>query len=124
MICSVTGMINIPTLATISQVRSRWRPSRNPFTLLDRVDLLEDRVGPDLLRVVGHDRVRELLHLRAVGEGDALQLPGLLHRVELGRILRGLDLAAVGARLLARLEDGGLQVGRKRAEGLPGEADR
>src|SRR5258708_11622049 len=124
MICSVTGTINIPTLATISQVSSRWRPSRNPFTLLDRVDLLEDRVGADLLRVVGHHRVHQLLHLRALAELDALHLPRLLHRVEPGLVLGGLDLAPVGAGFLAGPDDRGLQVRGKRAEGLAREAAR
>src|SRR6266446_2310040 len=119
MTCSVTGTIRIATVAAISRVSSRWVPSRSFFKLLRVVDRGEDLVGADLLRVRLHHRIDQLLHLRAVGEGDALQLAGLFQRFQLGRVLGGLDPAAVGARLLSRAEDRRSQVGRKAAEGLP-----
>src|SRR5207302_9312631 len=100
MICSVTGTIRIATVAAISPVSSRWVPSRSFFKLFGAVDRREDLVGADLLRVRLHYRVHRLLHVRAVGEDDALQLGGLFQRFQLARIFGGLDLVAVGARPL------------------------
>src|SRR6266478_5510439 len=104
MTCSVTGTIRIATLAAISHVSSRWVPSRSFFKLFDVVDRREDIVGADLLRVRLHHRIRKLLHLRAVGEGDALQLAGLFQCFQLGGVFGGLDPAAIGARLLSRAD--------------------
>ena len=53
-----------------------------------------------------------------------LSLPAFSKGVELGAVLRGLDLPAVGAGFLAGLDDRGLQLGRELLEGLTGEADR
>src|SRR5438093_6536124 len=108
MICSVTGTIRIATVAAISRVSSRWMPSRSFFKLFRVVDRGEDLVGADFLRVRLHHRIDQLLHLRAVGEGDAPQLAGLLQRDQLGRVLGGLDLPPVRARLLAGPDDRGL----------------
>src|SRR6266853_5845043 len=105
MTCSVTGTIRITTVAAISRVSSRWVPSRSFFKLLRVVDRGEDFFGADLLRVRLHHRIHQLLHLRAVGEDDALQLAGLFQRFQLGGVFGGLDLAAIGARLLSRAED-------------------
>src|SRR5438876_8151072 len=121
MTCSVTGTIRIATVAAISDVSSRWVPSRSFFKLFGVVDRGEDVVGADLLRVRLHHRIHQLLHLRAVGEGDALQLAGLFQRYQLGRVFGGLDLAAIRARLLSRAEDRRPQVGRQAAESLPGK---
>src|SRR5688572_1917835 len=101
--------------ASRTAASSRW-------ALLDRVDLGEDLLRADLLGVRRHHRVGELLHLVAVGERNALQLAGLLEGVELRVVLRGLDLAAVGAGLLARLQHRGLHVLVELVEGLGGEA--
>src|SRR5262245_16641814 len=106
-----------------------WKARRAPprlgeFELFDGVDLVEDRVLPDYLGISRHYRVDQLLHLRAVGESDALELAGLLQRVELGAVFRGLDLSAISAGFLAGLDDGRLQLGRKLLEGLAREADR
>src|SRR5262245_2771489 len=92
--------------------------------LFDGVDLRVDRIRADLLGVGRHHRIDQLLHFGAIGEGDALELAGLFQGVELGAVLRGLDLPAVGAGFLAGLDDRGLQVGRQLLEGLAGEADR
>src|SRR5262249_61047614 len=62
--------------------------------------------------------------LRTVGESNALELAGLLQRIKLGAVLRGLDLSAMAAGLLAGSDDGGLQLGREFLEGFSGEADR
>src|SRR5467141_4719883 len=110
MTCSVTGTIRIATVAAISRVSSRWVPSRSFFKLFGVVDCREDAVGADLLRVRLHHRIHQLLHLRAVGEGDALELAGLFQSDQLGCVFRGLDLAAIGARLLSRAEDRRSQV--------------
>src|SRR5438445_8556346 len=110
MMCSVTWTIRSATVAALSDVSRRWVPSRSFFKLFGVVDRREDIVGADLLRVRLHDRIHQLLHLRAVGEGDALQLAGLFQRLQLGRVFGVLDLAAVGARLLARAEDRRPQV--------------
>src|SRR5213592_841830 len=80
MTCSETGTIRIATVAAISHLSSRWVPSRSFFKLFRVVDRGEDLVGADFLRVRLHHRIHELLHLRAVGEGDALQLAGLFQR--------------------------------------------
>src|ERR1700682_5081602 len=114
MICSVTGTIRIATVPTISHVSSRWYSPMKRLTsprplLLDRVDLGEDLVGADLFRVSLDHRVDQLLHLRPIGEHHALELAGLLELVELGGVLAGLHLAAVGAGFLARPENRGLQ---------------
>src|SRR5207249_10267383 len=124
MTCSVTGTIRIATVAAISRVSSRWYPSRSFFKLFRVVDRGEDLVGADFLRVRLHHRIHQLLHLRAVGEGDALELAGLFQSDQLGRVFGGLDLAAVGARLFARADDRRSQVGGQAAESLPGKADR
>src|SRR6266508_4942363 len=116
MTCSVTGTIRIATVAAISRVSSRWVPSRSFFKLLRVVDRGEDLVGADLLRVRLHHRIHQLLHLRAVGEGDALQLAGLFQRFELGRVFGGLDPASIGARLFSRSDDRSPQVGGQAAE--------
>jgi len=102
----------------------RAGPRRGTAELFDGVDLRVDRVRADLLGVSRHHRIDQFLHLRAIGEGDALELAGLFQGVELGAVLRGLDLPAVGAGFLAGLDDRGLQLGRKLLEGLAGEADR
>src|SRR5262245_44634476 len=120
----VTGTMRTPTVPTMSQVSSRWYQPMKARKLLQRIDFLVDRVGPDFLRVVLHHRVDQLLHLLAVGERDALQLAGLLERLELGRVLRRFDLPPVGSRFLARPDDGGLQVRGEPAEGLAREAQR
>src|SRR5262245_66290970 len=91
---------------------------------LDGGDLGVDLLRADLLGVGGHDWLHELLHLSAVLEGDALELASLLQRLEFLLILRGLDLATVGAGLRAGLEHGGLQVLRQRLEDLAREAAR
>ena len=72
---------------------------------LHRVDLVVDVRRADFLRVIGHHRIGELLHLRAVGERDPLQPPGLFHRVELLLVGARLDLAAEDAGFLAGLDD-------------------
>jgi hypothetical protein len=90
--------------------------------LPDGVDLGKDRVRADLLGVSRHHRINQLLHLRAVGESNALELAGFLERVELGAVFRGLDLPAVAAGFFTRLDDGGLQLGREFPEGLAREA--
>src|SRR4051812_15075456 len=110
MICRVTGTIRIATVPTISHVSSRWYSSIKRLMplrlcyLLDRVDLGQDLVRADFLRVRLDDRVDELLHLRPVGELDPLQLARLLQRLELRGVLARLQLPAVRARLLARLQ--------------------
>src|SRR5436190_22235469 len=104
MTCSVTGTIRIATVAAISRVSSRWQPSRSFFKLFRVVDRGEDLVGADFLRVRLHHRIDQLLHLRTVGEGDALQFPGPFQRFQPGRIYGGLDLAAIGSRLLSRAD--------------------
>src|SRR6266513_2877081 len=124
MICSVTGTIRIATVAAISRVSSRWVPSRSFFKLLRVVDRGENFVCADFLRVRLHHRIDQLLHLRAVGEGDALQFSGLFQRFQLGRVFGGLYLPAIVARLLSRADDRSSQLGRQAAESLPGEADR
>src|SRR5258706_11716509 len=124
MICSVTGTIRIATVAAISHLSTRWVPSRSFFKLFRVVDRGEDLLGADFLRVRLHHGIHELFHLRAVRERNALQLAGLLQRLQLGRVFGGLDLAAIGARLLARAQDRRLYVGRQAAESLPGKADR
>src|SRR5437870_8882875 len=93
--------------------RRRCDAARGEFELFDGVDLVEDRVRPDLLGVSGHHRVDQLLHLRAVRESDALDLAGLLQRVELGAVFGGLDLSAISTGFFAGLDDGRLQLGRK-----------
>src|SRR5438552_1247426 len=124
MTCSVTGTIRIATVAAISRLSTRWVPSRSFFKLFRVVDRGEDLLGADFLRVRLHHGIHELLHLRAVREGDALQLAGLFQRYQFRRVFGGLDLAPIGARLLARAQDRRAQVGRQAAECLPGKADR
>src|SRR5436309_6036230 len=119
MTCSVTGTIRIATVAAISRVSSRWYPSRSFFKLFRVVDRGEDFVGADFLRVRLHHRIHQLLHLRAVGEGDALQLAGLFQRLQLGRLFGGLDLAAIVVRLLPPADDRPLQVCSLPAETPP-----
>src|SRR5262249_36766500 len=92
--------------------------------LLDGVDLGNDSVRADLLGVSRHRRIAQLLLLGAVGESKALELAGLLERVELGAVFRRLDLPAVATGFFTRLDDGGLQLGREFLEGLAREADR
>src|SRR5205085_6348394 len=65
-----------------------------------------------------------LLHLRAFGEGYALQLARLLEGHELLLVLAGFDLAAIGARFLAGAQHRRLQVFVQGTEGLAGEAQR
>src|SRR5262245_38746695 len=91
--------------------------------LLDGVDLRVNGVGADLLGIRRHHRIYQLLHLRAIGERDALQFAGLLQRLELAGILRRFDLPSIGARLLAGLEHRLLQIRRQLSERLAGEAD-
>src|SRR5687768_3336912 len=104
--------------------KKRRHPAAPPFPqlkLLDRVDLGENLLGADFLGVSRHHRVDQLLHLVAALERHALELAFLLHLDELGFILARLDLAAVSAGFLARLEHRGLQVLVELLEGLARE---
>ena len=65
------------------------------------VDLLVDAFGADFLGVGRHHGIGELLHRVALLERNALELAGLLQRIELDDLLAGLELAAVIAGLLA-----------------------
>src|SRR4051812_48680773 len=100
------------------------RPRRARTKLLDRVDLLEDLLGADFLGVGRHHGIGELLHLGAVGEGNALELAGLLERLEFRAVLRGLDLPSISAGFLAGLDDRSLEVSRELLEGLRRETNR
>src|SRR5687768_5844887 len=104
------------------------RPGAPPFLpgrkLLDGVDLRQDLLGADLLGVVPHHRVDQLLHLVAAGERHALELAFLLHLDELRLVLARLDLAAVRAGFLAGPEHRRLQALVELLEGLAREAKR
>src|SRR5215475_5164048 len=110
--------------ATCSEGARSARARPRELELLDGVDLGKDSVRADLLGVSRHHRIDQLLHLRAVGESNALELAGLLERVELGAVFRRLDLPAMAAGFFTRLDDGGLQLGREFLESLAREADR
>src|SRR4051794_31192901 len=102
-------MISTATVEASSQDNSRAYHSVKALTtkqtLFDGVDLRVDPVGADFLGVRRHHRIGELLHLVAVGELDARQLAGLLQGNQLRLVFARLQLAAVGAGFLARLED-------------------
>ena len=76
-----------------------------PDHALRDVDLLEDALGADFLGVGGHHGISELFHGVALLERDALELAGLLQRVELDDFLARLQLTAVVTGFLASLED-------------------
>src|SRR6267142_4358183 len=101
----------------------RWRRAPGQ-TSLDGVDLGEDLVGADLLGVRLDHRVDRLLHLRAVGERDALELAGLLQRDELLLVLARLDLAPVSPGFLAGAQHRVLHALVERLERLAREAQR
>src|SRR5512141_164505 len=96
----------IPAPRSSPMAAQKKRPARNGFLRrpypkpLHGVDLVVDLRRADLLRVLGHDGIGELLHLRAVGERDLLELARLLERVELGGILARLEVAAEDAGFL------------------------
>src|SRR5687767_4253723 len=79
--------------------RRRWSGAAaisDAKNLFDVVDLRQNLLGADFLGVVGHHRVHQLLHLRAVGERHALELALFLELDQLLLVLARLDLAAVG----------------------------
>src|SRR5688572_31536094 len=81
----------------LSTKKRRHAPRRRFVSpgLLDAVDLGEDLLGADFLRVRRHHRVDQLLHLVAPLERNALELALLLHLGELLLVFRGLDLPPV-----------------------------
>src|SRR5207244_4776924 len=88
------------------------------------VDLLEDAFGADFLGVGGHHGIGELLHGVALLERNALELAGLLQRIELDDFLARFQLTAVVAGLLAGLHDRVLQVLRQGLQRFHREANR
>src|SRR5262245_4889752 len=91
----------------LNMKKRRWLAPPPPFglsSLFDGVDLGVDLRRADFLGVLGHHRIDQLLHLRAVGKRNPLQLARLLQRDQLLLVLARFRLAAERAGFLAGLE--------------------